>query len=165
MRTVVLVVGLVLVLVAPARAAEMQRETLRGLEAVLVVVSLDEGAKEAGLSEDVIKTAVELSLRKHGVPVFEKELRPDELQTDATARLMVRVWATKLNGDPSFAYKISVELLQLAALKRDGLLFLPPTWAKGTIIVIGQRSTMREWINDAVDKFANDWLAVNPKKP
>ena len=169
MRTVVLTVGLLLLLVAPARAETTQRNFLRGLEGFFVTVDAPgDDAKEAGLDEDVIKTAVELKLRKNGVPVFELAERKNEIPLNLRALLTVRVKITKPKGATAkfSAYTTTIVLMQPAKLDRDpNIPVWAATWELEMGLGIGEQSDIRKQIDDGVDKFANDWLATHPKKP
>lgn len=166
MRSVLL--GLLLILATPAHGDESSRDYLKGLKGVFVGIgTLEHGAKEAGLAEDVLKTAIELSLRKSGIAVLEgKKLAEGNVPSEERAMLFLAVSATKLKNSPYFAFTTTLELLQPATLQRDPSIVMGVgTWSMTSTIGVGDRSDIREMVNDQLDHFMNDWLATHPKAP
>jgi len=134
------------------------RATLQGITAVAVVVeSLDDDAKKIGLTEEAIRTDVELKLRLAGMRIVTQD---DLLTLPGAPYLYVSVTVL-----PPEAGCISVELNQSAVLRRNGeSAFGVTTWSVGSVRVNPSAQGIRNAIKDEVDTFLNAWLSVNPKK-
>jgi hypothetical protein len=136
-----------------------QERSLNNLRQVKVIVTAT-NMNDIGLSEDVITTDVELRLRKAGVPVLS--LRAEWPPESPRVTLVVHVITArdKARGQEILACAASVQLLRTM----QGILV--STWqneAVGLFETSLARSGIREGIADSVDKFANDYLAANPK--
>jgi len=132
---------------------------LKGITTVSVLVeSLPEGAKVLGLTDQTIKTDIELKLRLAGVRVVTIE---ESFRVPGFPHIYARVNLT----DGAEAADIDLELLQNARLERNGELAIGVrTWVTGTLIEHPNAQVLRNTLKDAVDQFLNDWLSVNPKK-
>ena len=141
-------------------ASQAQRESLRGLDGVYVLVEdLNDDTKRAGLSVAQIKTDVELKLRKAGIRITTKEER---LTQEGPPHLYVNV--NVVGSQQYYAYNISVNLKQSVYLQRNFLLIRVPTWTTGGAGKASSRSIRedaRKNLGDFVDRFINDYLAVN----
>jgi len=137
-----------------------ERETLRGLKGVSVVIEgLSSDAKREGLTKSQLQTEVELRLRRSGIPVLESRDAP---------YLYVNVTTVSSLPTNLHAVAINVALNQDVYLRRYPtiLLYGATTWAQtSTLIVSGNRlrEFVRENVGSLVDKFGNDYLAVNPR--
>ncbi len=155
-----LVVGLLLG-VSPAFAAgPLERENLKGLQGVFVLVEgIDKDAQNAGLSEDTIQTDVELRLRLAGIKVLTEA---ECLKTPGYPYLYVNLNAT--NRANSLIYSIGIDLNQRVTLARDpSTVTHASTWHTGSV-GIGGVEFIRNAIKSNIDVFLNDYLAANPKK-
>src|SRR5262249_38080843 len=89
---------------AGAQDIEYSRATLRGLEGVRVLVeNIDTDAQADGLTQQQLQTAVELQLRKEGIPVLSMTQMP------GTPYLYVAVTAHKDKGHSFYHYCFRVE--------------------------------------------------------
>ncbi len=116
-----------------------------------------EGARRIGITEEGIRTDVELKLRLAGVQVLTAE----ERRKAGAAILYVKM---NMFEDTSSA-SVSLEILQDVFLYRDPSVAVPlaVTWGSDLIISRPTRAGVREAIKDKVDKFLNAWLTANPK--
>ena len=144
-----------------------ERDSLKDLPGVMVVVEpFKDEAEQAGFDEQVFQTDVELKLRMAGIRVLETKDRD-------LPRLYLNV--TALHQDRRAAYSISLELIQDVFLRcqlpskpedssedaLEGAAALASTWSS-RLLGLGTAAHARDASKDLVDKFANDWLAVNP---
>jgi len=102
-----------------------------------------------------IETDVELQLRKVGI----------RIDKSADEYLYVRATVMEV-GEMGFVYHLEVSVKQKVTLARDpSILTEGITWDQGYLATVpkgGARNVIREDIRDLVDKFLNDYLAVNP---
>lgn len=145
------------------------RSSLKTLPGVRVTVErFRSAAEEAGFDKQVFQTDVELKLRMAGVRVLE---------TKGTLPLLyVNVNVLHRKAGEMEAFHITVELIQEAIIRsqlcsgREGLsedalansTMDATTWSIGAT-GFGAVADVRNTVKDLVDKFANDWLAVNPR--
>ncbi|MGA2517980.1 MAG: hypothetical protein ABSG44_15695 [Thermodesulfobacteriota bacterium] len=140
------------------------RPSLKGLKKLSVVVqvekSISEDFRKAGLTEDRIRTGVELKLQEAKIDVVYVQ----DLSSD-TPILHVEIDGSK-KTDKTFSFLIEVELWQKSFLKRDPKVeVIAGTWSTG---VFGSASAsnvatdMMRLINGMMDAFTKAYLAVNP---
>lgn len=137
---------------------------LTGLRGVWVCIEgIDANAEKDGLSQDQVRTDVELRLRKAGITVFDKMA---SVGNDSAAVLDISINTSKRDNG-MYVYDISVELLELTHLIRSASsLAKATTWSTGSFGTVGTDNmplSLRQTACDQVDKFANDYLAQNPK--
>ena len=146
-----------------AQTRDQQRESLRGLQGVEVVIEgIRPDAQSDGLSQEAIRAAVELILRSNGIRVLTQS---ESIKTPAAPYLYVRTSTYNHSSDLS-AYAVTVEFIQKVSLvHRPQQMMSATTWEKGSIGTTGH-SDIRQVINSVeklVKAFANDFLAVNPR--
>jgi hypothetical protein len=141
------------------------RLSLKGLKKLSLVVQIEkpvsEDFRKAGLSEDRVRTGVELKLRDEAkIDVVHVE----DLSSD-TPILHVEINGSK-KTDKTFSFLIEIELWQKSFLNRDPKLqVIAGTWSTG---VFGSASAsnvatdMMRLINGMMDVFAKAYLSVNP---
>jgi hypothetical protein len=146
------------------------RETLRGLPGVHVVIEeLGADIKKDGLTEEQLQTDVEVRLRRAGIRV----LTLDEVKNSSIKPALV-ITITALKSDVLskllegniYCFSVSIELKQVASLARmPSNVFLVTTWNDGAVGFATAKNvrTIRDGLGDYVDKFANEFLTVNPK--
>jgi hypothetical protein len=142
-----------------AQDDEVFNASLKGISAVFVWVEpLPSGAKELGLSEEIIQTDVELKLRLAGMRVVKQE---EGVKLPGSPYVYVRVTVT----DGAGVADINVNLRQNVLLARNRQFALAAeTWSKGFLMVLPTSQRIRVEVKDLVDKFLNAWLSVNSKK-
>jgi len=161
--TMVMVLSCLDLSTAQAEATPGQRESLRELsELVVVIEKLSPDAQADGLSEEAIRTAVELILRSSGIRVLTLSERPT---TPSSPYLYVQVSTYK--NEFLYAVNARVELdQQIILVHRPKHTMAATTWTRNWIGVVGQ-TKMREVISSIIEpqvkEFANDFLAVNPR--
>jgi hypothetical protein len=140
------------------------RQSLKGLKKLSVVVQIEkpvsEDFRKAGLTEDRIRTGVELKLQEAKIDVvYVQDLFSD------TPILHVEMDGSK-KTDKTFSFLIELELWQKSLLKRDPKVqVIAGTWSTG---VFGLASTsniandMMGLINSMMDTFIKAYLSVNP---
>jgi hypothetical protein len=135
------------------------RATLKGITDVFVLVEeFPDGAKKLGLSDDSVRTDVELKLRLAGLRVVTAE---KGYKLPGAPHLYVNVNVT----DSADAASVDIALNQNAKLERDGQFAIGiTTWTTGVVISHPNAQGIRDYVKDMTDKFLNDWLAANPKK-
>jgi hypothetical protein len=151
---------LVLQSIVFAGDTDSDRETLRGITAVHVVVDINTEIMEKGLSKTQVRTDVELRLRLAGIRVLTSE----EYYVDTThaGMLSVGIGGGTRETSPYYIYSISVELWQPALLVRNGSWVMALTYIESFDGFTNKRSTIRNVTKDAIDLFINDFLSVNP---
>jgi hypothetical protein len=142
-----------------------QKEVLRGLKGVKVVVeNIPPDIERLGLTKKDVQSDVELQLRKVGIKVFPN------FQLPSMTALYVNVHAL----NPSQArqivvYSINIMLMENSYLKRDvgtvGDLkeVRAANWIKGTVGLIGTPNIrdIRKKVEEQVRLFISDYLSVN----
>jgi len=149
--------------VARASDSESERQTLSGLQGVAVLVDrLQSEVELAGLTRASILTDVELKLRLAGIPVLEGV---DVANMDSPYYLYVRVGIQPIS-DGFWPYFIDVAFDQEVLLGRDrSIVSIASTWSVEYIgrVLKPNVQKVREDLENAVDKFINAYLSVNPK--
>ena len=136
-----------------------ERESLRGIGAVGVAIVLNSDAKEGGLTEDRLRTTAELGLRRNGIATGS---RLTILRVEATA-----IDATLVSGErPGYVVHIGVYLTGLVTIAANDLAISAQFWRAGYLMVTSEDAFVRDVLDkleEYVDRFSNDYLAVNPK--
>lgn len=156
---------------------EKQKATLRGLTGVYVLVEkINDSVKDYGITENQIRTDVELRLRKAGIRVLSQS---ESFNTPGEPYLYIKIGIVNIqtSGDNfrfGYAYDITVSLEQDVLLERKIMadkntpVQIPisaATWERGTLGVLPKADvrSIRDDVNDYIDQFINDFLAVNPR--
>ena len=140
--------------------------SLVGVKGMYVAVEeLKEDAKSAGLTEEQLKTVVELKLRLAGIKVNSmEEMRVSEDRTF----IYVNVCTTSRNDSPNITYFVSVRFHQRVLLiGRPFTAVSGLTWDDGVIgtdIKNKFQEVARRKVKEQMDTFLNDYLKANPKK-
>jgi len=140
------------------------RRSLKGLTKLAVVVQIEKPVSEdfgkAGLTEDRIRTGVELKLQEAKIDVVYVQ----DLSSD-TPILHVEIDGSK-KTDKTFLFLIEVELWQKSSLKRDPKVeVVAGTWSAGLFGLASASnigSDMMRSINSMMDAFTKAYLSVNP---
>jgi hypothetical protein len=136
-----------------------QQDSLGGMHGVKVLIlTTNDEWKTADLDRDVVETDVELRLRKAGIPVLVGKEWPERYQK---AVVVVRVRFVK--HDDILAVAITVQLWRM--MEGSSAPYVS-TWEELGVGLFSEsvaRASIRERIGDHIDKFANDYLAANPK--
>jgi hypothetical protein len=138
------------------------REPLRNLGGVGVWYKYDaEDLNQIGLTPSLLANDVTLRLRKAGISVLE--------QDDKGPHFVLNLKTFK-GKEGLIVFSVSAQVSQWISLPRLGNRALyAPTWTSGGVLLFGYPDqedvtrTVRDAIGDVVDKFINDYLAVNPK--
>ena len=136
---------------------EIARKTLRGLEGVYVLISLDEKIPQVGLLESQSRTDVEEKLRTAGIKVL----------LDKPGVPWMRVHLYSLNNNQDIVYMVHLDLIQDAHLIKNYKLTRLTrviTWSTGYLRRTYRIEDVRSDIKDLTDQFINAYLSVNPKK-
>jgi hypothetical protein len=155
------------------RDDEGARLTLKGLKGVYVLVDLFEeeidNLKKIGLSEETIRTDVEVKLRMAGINVVS---RPDILKIPGAPHLRVEIAGVTTAGSgkdlKQITSTISVMLVQRTILERDlSISTYAVTWSRaGYAYGLTNQDIsdkIRSIVKDCMDRFINAYLSVNPK--
>jgi hypothetical protein len=150
---------------ASRNPVQTQRETLRGLKGVRVlVVPLPPEVEADGLTATQVQTDTELRLRQAGIKVFGAEFY-QVLPMREQAQLFVYINPVKSRELPLYALSIKVSVGQSIRLARNNFVSYAETWLEETVVFVGasKLSQMRSAANDLVGQFINAYLAVNPR--
>ena len=136
-----------------------QRESLKGLpeEISVIIEKIQSDAQADGLSQDAIRTAVEVILRSSGLRVVPA----------AEAFLTVNVGTIKEASMPLYSCSVRVTLYQQVRFmhRPQDETYYASTWNSGSVAYFSP-SRISEVVNIVeghVKEFANDFLAVNPR--
>lgn len=151
--------------IPPATFYSDQKESLRGLKGLFILVEpLNPEVEKAGISREQLRGEVELKLRQAGIRVFREEQR---LEEPGQPYLYINLNAYSWREEVIYGYSFKVDLNQLVILKRDPKIgCFGTTWYSGSAGIIGAnklKSFIRMELADTLDKFINDYSAVNPK--
>jgi hypothetical protein len=139
------------------------RPSLKGLKKLIVVVQIEKPVSDdfekVGLTEERIRTGIELKLQEAKIDVVYTETLPSE-----TPILHVEVNGSRRNGK-TFSFLIEVELWQKSLLKRDPKIeVMAATWSAG-VFGLGSASKIANdvmgWINSTMDTFVKAYLSAN----
>ncbi|OGP90200.1 MAG: hypothetical protein A2156_13725 [Deltaproteobacteria bacterium RBG_16_48_10] len=127
---------------------------------VLIEKQVTEDFKKAGLTEERIRTGIELKLQEAKIDVVYIENLPSD-----TSILHVEVNGSKRDGK-TFSFLLEVKLWQKSFLKRDPKIeVMASTWSAG-VFGLGSASNIANeimgWINGTMDTFVKAFLSVNP---
>ncbi len=144
---------------------ENHRDILKGLKYITVIImSLEPEVEKNGLTKQQLQTDVELRFRQNGITVFSEE-SPQAKPDLASGIFYLKVETNIREGIPITGVCVEVELHELVFLRRDPTkMCLATTWSSDLIGTVGVTDikSIREDVKDLVDKFINDYLAVNP---
>ena len=132
-------------------ANAQQRETLRGLSSVIVVVSIVGDAANK-ISKRELQTYIEMRLREADIHVTQGEEAP---------RLILDVNTLKDEEDSLYALSVCLHLNQQVGLDRKpNFKFLAPTWTTTQMIMRGEKniSDIRDSVQGAMDHYINEFL-------
>ena len=139
------------------------RPSLKGLKKLIVVVQIEKPVsddfKKVGLTEERIRTGIELKLQEAKIDVVYTENLPSD-----TPILHVEVNGSKKDGK-TFSFLIEVQLWQKSFLKRDPKIeVMAATWSAG-VFGLGSASKIADdimgWINSTMDTLVKAYLSVN----
>jgi hypothetical protein len=138
---------------------------LHGIDALCVSIDdLEPEVEKHGLTKDKLREDIESKLRLASIKVVSEK---ESLKIRGMPCISLAI--NSMYHEPNHYYKISFLIIQ------DAYLFLKPdficssiTWHRG---FFGRANKMlvekqiRDNVKDLVDKFLNDYLAVNPIHP
>jgi hypothetical protein len=129
------------------------RRSLQGIGSLHVVVEqLPEGARQLGLSEESLRTDVELKLRRNGITVTDVK----------GSQALLYVAVNVVPGGGAASLYVAVE--QPARLLCDDSIYVTATtWSTAGAVANPEAKFIRDRVGDLMDQFLNAWLAVNPK--
>jgi len=141
---------------------QYSRPSLRGLKKLSVVVQIEnplsEDFKKVGLTEDRIRTAVELKLQEEKIDVIYRDLSSD------VPILHVEIEGSNRDGK-TFSFLIEVELWQKTFLKRDPKAeVIAGTWSTGVFGLVPAQNITNDiigLINSMMDTFVKAYSSVN----
>ncbi len=166
--SIVLIVAFLTIFVSTSAALAIgddkySRPSLKGLKKLTVVVQIEkplsDDFKGVGLTEERIRTGIELKLREASIDVIYVASLPSDIP----------VFHVELNGskrkDETFSFLIEVELWQKTKLKRDPQIeVIAATWSAG-VFGLGSAShianDVMEWLNGMMDTFIKAYASAN----
>ncbi len=159
----------VLLLASPGVKAEFvveDKETLRGIKAIFVAIEpIRPEAEKFGLTQDKIRSDVELKLKRVGIKVLSKE---EWLKIPGSPRLYININQVYNNQVGAFICDMNVNFNQKVNLTRNpDVSCMATTWWTSATGAVGGKEMeekVRDTIKDQVDLFLSDHLAVNHKQ-
>lgn len=155
------------------------RDTLVFLSGIDRVRAMLPQLKEYGLTEDAVKTGIELRLRRNGIKVYDVPHDPNGFWTFISshadigffsmADLSLTIETISLSKTDVVAASVRLSQSQTMALlsAERPTFIIAETWHAGQQ-VIGSRKNVargcREAIDELVDMYCNDWLATHTDK-
>ena len=149
---------------------DLDRATLAGLNGVYPLLRFTFNGTMVGLNETSLQTLLELRLRAAGILVLTKDQMleaPGYPELD----LSIIILPDKTVGGTlrGYAYAIRLELLQWISLRRTPIDHASgSTWDTsiflGKSTIDGSPSHIRDVVTELVDRFANDYLTMNPRR-
>ncbi len=139
-----------------------QKKVLRGLKGVKVIVNyIPPEIERLGLTRELIQNTVETKLRKLGIKVYNKS---------AMSTLFVRMNAINVKSKRIVIFHIGLNLVEWTYLKRgvgtvgDLMEVHATDWYNGKPGFVNTSSVkiILKTVEELVDKFSYDYLAVNP---
>jgi hypothetical protein len=151
-----------------ALAAEYDRESLRGLPGIGVMLEdIGNEARAFGLDTTDVRTHVELALRQNGIRVLSTA---ELLAQRRMPFLYVNIAVTRYTANPNvITFDVAVQLEQMVTIPTNSVSGLQPasTWQAhshyGLTGPMHAREDVYSGLDTALEEFANDWLAVHPK--
>ncbi len=140
-----------------ANDAPLDRATLRGLQAVGVVIdTLDKELAHENLTEDALQSRMEQRLQKAGIPPGK----------DANVFLGLRVTQVRGKRGP-VAVCLSIGLYQPVVLSRDkNIRSVTQTWEVVTTLMADSKvlfDASMSSVDELIDRFVAAYQSVNPK--
>lgn len=151
--------------------SDADRATLAGLNGVYPLLGFASDGTMVGLNETSLQTLLELRLRAAGVPVLTEDqmlAAPGFPELDLS---IVIIKDETVGGTlRGYAYAVRLELAQSILLRRTPEIghVAGSTWDTGVLIgtsaIDRSASHIREMVTELVDRFANDYLTMNPRR-
>ena len=164
MRYIVIVMVLTCLGLSTAHARTLsERESLAGLPGVVVVIErITPEAQADGLSEEAIRSAVELILQSSDIGILSQS---ETLKESSNPWLYVQTNIGK--GGPYYFYNVSLRLIQkVSSVHGRPSTMAATTWEGNTAGIVNNidlRNVILDIIETWVKTFANDFRTVNPR--
>jgi len=163
------VLALVMLLLLPGISLGLtdNQEGLRDIKGVFVNVSVSPELQKLGLTENQIKTDVELKLRKFGVRILTEKPPEPKLEefnkTPQPSHLIVSLIALVRQNICFFSVITEV---RETVFRGNGFAADGSIWRNGGIGITDTDNMrkIRNAVNDLIEKFINDYLAANPRR-
>lgn len=141
--------------------AANQKESLRGLNAMLLVVDF---VQDARVIEEVNRDQLELEIMRRMAANGIRNMSETEWARSEGVPYLHVYLNTIRNETGFFTYRIEVNLSQEIILKRNrSVSMMAPTWQAGTLgaIGVGRLADMQTEILYLIDIFLEDYKSVN----
>ena len=146
-----------------AEDTEMERNTLKGLKRMRVVVKLPDFISDQ-FSTAALNIQVELKLRMVGINVL-----PVEEWKNAAGWPCLEMVVDGMKNKDSNGYFFNLELMlvqEVVLSRNNSIILLAPTWSTGKMLRASSDvmlQFLKTKIDELLDEFANAYLSVNPK--
>jgi hypothetical protein len=154
---------------ATLAGAADQSHYLKGIRRVTVLIEeLSEASRKVHLSEERLRTIVELKLRMARIRVVstEADLKDTSSLPYGSPYLYVKVTVMSKNSNPQCFYAIDVDLRQSIPSPINGAAVPAVLWQRGGVAAAGCASIpgdVEGYLGQFLDSFVNDYLAANPR--
>jgi hypothetical protein len=160
----VLIATMILVFAQPSfSATSAERDTLRGVEALNVIIATrigDEGAKRLGITKDQIQADTEQTLTKAGIKVA-KNVRPYLL----VSLSIISISHPTVDGILAYVYTAQIKFRQGAVIDSTGTRASVTTWDEtrygASTPTKNMNAQIRASIRTLVTEFTKDYQAAN----
>jgi hypothetical protein len=165
LRLIIFIALALMLVMSPSPNADYvsdQKETLRGIEALLIVIGqLPPEAKKLGLTKEQMRSDVESTVKLSGINVVPLEAFP-------TLDPYLYITINTAYEQPYLSYSVHIELKQLVYLGRNKAISCDATtWTGNKAGISGKAHTKSEIMENMhylVERFINDYVAVNHKE-
>ena len=150
--------------------AQSKANQLAGFSKVTTLVAYNATGKSPfGITEERLKTILELKLRANGLRVLtaEEDLKDPSVNPYVFLEVSTLESRNKAGNAIGFAYgaRLSIRLVARVPINES---FAPiELWARDTMGVSGTEqapATTEKIVNELTEELLNDWLAANPRR-
>ena len=138
-----------------------ERESLRGLNRIGVLIGLNLRIQDAGITVDSLRPDIEATLRRANIQVVP---RTDLLQKAMREPILIVNFSDSIRFGDVFVYNLELLMHQRVKVERNQSRLVAPTWSAGRLgsIRVGQAEKLREAVGALVDDFVKAYRSVNP---
>jgi hypothetical protein len=156
-------IAFALALIGVAGVAEAQEPTLRHVSKVRVDINLAGSELPVGITEDRLRTLVELKLRSAQMKVLSKDEDAADPDTNPFIQLSLLILKTESAvGQPlGFVFSPMLSVVEIRAITQRNIIAPVLLWQNNSLHTSSlepARDSVEKAVGDLVDKFLNNWL-------
>jgi len=146
----------------------IRREPLKGIKGIYVVIeNIKPEAIELGITRELLKTEVEPKLRLAGLIIHSREEYLKDSTTVQQLYVNLNILRIIFGDIIIYPFNIRIALSETVYIERDFTRSTAIRWNEASVGATTKENSLkliREQLKILLDKFLNDYLAVNPKK-